>query len=54
MIFLEKDHLYKDGEVSYTSVSHVIDSLKKKKNWNLIRKKYAQKVGKTPEEVQTE
>lgn len=54
MIFYEKEHLYKDGEIAYTSVSRVLHKLEKPKNWKLIAKRYATKVGKTVAEVEAE
>ncbi len=54
MIFYEDGHIYMDAPAGriYTSVSKVLHSLEKEKNWKVIAKKYATKVGKTVAEVE--
>lgn len=52
MIFTEEGHTYQLGERDFTSVSKVLHSLEKPKNWKAIAKKYATKVGKTTEQVE--
>lgn len=56
MIFYEEGHIYKDspeGKI-FTSVSQVLHSLEKVKNWKAIAKRYATKVGKTVAEVEAD
>lgn len=52
MIFYEKEHIYKLGDRQFTSVTQVLSSLEKKKDWKKIAKRYADKNGKTVAEVE--
>lgn len=52
MIFYEKDHLYKDGERTFISVTTLLERFEPVKNWKAIAKRYATKIGKTPSEVE--
>lgn len=54
MKFIEEGHQYiDDNGKNYTSVTTVIHSLEKPKDWEAIAAKYAKKVGKTKAEIQT-
>lgn len=52
MIFYEEGHIYESDGKQFSSVSSVLKSLEKTKNWKTIAKNYAKKVGKTPAEVE--
>lgn len=54
MIFYEKEHIYKLQDRQFTSVSQVLHSLEKPKDWKKIAKRYATKIGKTVAEVEAD
>lgn len=54
MIFYEKDHIYREGERQFTSVTALLHLFEPVKNWKAIAKRYATKVGKSVAEVETE